>query len=111
MSETVETTVVRVVRPTMAEHRSREVRGWTFAFATIKGVATACAIFPAVNSLTTALVIAAIVAVVGGLLLRWVARRVRWWFEDRADARTAAEWRALHAPVLGTAAEPAAVIG
>src|SRR5687768_8699213 len=105
MAETSQATVVRIVRPTMTEHRNREVRGWTLAFAAVKGVATACALVPAVDSLMTAVVIAALVAVVGGLVLRWVLRRVRWWFEDRADARTAEQWRARHASALLVGAE------
>jgi ABC-type transport system involved in cytochrome bd biosynthesis fused ATPase/permease subunit len=86
---------VRVVAANpIAEHRARETRLITGVIAAVCAVANACAVIPAVDDLVTALVLAALVTVLAVVVLRWVVRRVRWWFEDRADARTAAAWRA-----------------
>lgn len=101
---------VRIVRPdAAAEHRRREVRAITATIAVICTVAMACAVFPAVDNLVTAAVVTLVASMVGGLLLRWVARRVRWWFEDRADERAAARWRADRAAERAAHAEPVGV--
>jgi hypothetical protein len=85
-----------IVRPVVGEHRAAEARRVTLAFSVIKAVALACVIFPAFGVLVDHLAVGAIVAVLVGWALRIGARRVRWWFEDRADAATAAAWRAEH---------------
>lgn len=107
------TSRVPVVRPdSVAEHRCREVRAITAVVLVVNGVAAACAIVPAVNDVVTGLVLAAVAAVVGVLVLRWAVRRLRWCFEDRDDARIAEMWRAEHprtpaAPVAAKRAEAA----
>lgn len=88
---------VRIVTTNpMADHRTREVRVITTAIAAVCALAAGCAIVPAFDSLIDTVTGAAVVALVVGGGLRWIARRVRWWIEDRADARTAAAWRAEH---------------
>ncbi len=104
MAEQVEQ--VQIVRiNAAAEHRRREVHGITVVIAAMGGVAAACAVVPLVDNLVGALVIGAVLAVVARTTVRWVARRVRWWFEDRADARAAAAWRAERAALQTTGAD------
>lgn len=81
----------------MAEHRADEARLITGVLAAVCALAAGCAILPALDNLVTALVLTTIAAVLGAGVVRWVIRRVRWWFEDHADARTAATWQAQHA--------------
>src|SRR5262245_26522271 len=86
----------------VAEHRRREVRAITVVLLVVNMVAAACAIVPAVNDVVTGLVWAAVAAGVAVLVLRWVVRRVQWWFEDRHNARIAVQRRAAHsAPTVG----------
>jgi hypothetical protein len=93
MAEQVEQ--VQIVRINAAvEHRQREIRTITVVIVVVNGVAAAGALVPLVDNLAGALVIGLAVTAALMLMVRWVARRVRWWFEDRADARTAAAWRA-----------------
>ena len=88
---------VRIVRIDAAvEHRRAEVRRIMAVIGAVCGVAAVGAVVPIVDSIAGAVVIVAIVAVVAVAMMRWVARRVRWWFEARADARIAAAWRAEH---------------
>lgn len=104
---------VDVERPdSVAEHRRREVRAITAVVLVVNGVAAACAIVPALNDMVTGLVLAVVAAVTGVLGLRWVLRRLRWWFEDRDDARTADAWRAEHprTPAAVVAAERAEAV-
>ncbi len=89
---------VRIVAANpVAEHRAREARTITAIIAVICAVANACAIVPAVDHFVTAVMAAVAATAITVAVIRWAARRVRWWFEDRADARTAATWRAQHA--------------
>lgn len=101
----------RFVRPdTMADHRRREVRTITGVIAAVKAVAVVGAVVPWVDNLATAVVFGVLALVVVVLVGRWVARRVRWWFEDRHDARIAEQWRADHAaPVAAADADPVGV--
>jgi hypothetical protein len=89
---------VRIVAGNLvAEHRAREVRLITAALTAVCALAAGCAILPALDDLVTAAVVALAVAATAVAVLRWATRRMRWWAEDCADARTAALWRAEHA--------------
>jgi hypothetical protein len=88
---------VRIVAANpIAEHRARETRLITGALTAVCTLAAGCTLVPALDDLVTALIVTVLVAGTGVAVLRRVARRVRWWVEDRADARTAAAWRAQH---------------
>src|SRR4051794_18468851 len=80
----------------IAECRAREARLVAAVLAMVCALAAGCAILPALDNLVTTAVVALAAVAVFVAVLRWVARRVRWWAEDRADARTAATWRAQH---------------
>jgi predicted acyltransferase len=85
---------------TFAAGRAREARRITIALATVCAAGCAAAVVPAVEHAITVgvLVLAglAVAVLLARLTVRWV--RERW--EDRADAVTAARWRATHAPHL-----------
>jgi hypothetical protein len=99
---------VRLVRAdSVAEHRRREVRAITGVLLVVNMVAAACAIVPAVSDAVTGLVLAAVGATAGVLVLRLVVRRLRWWFEDRHDAWIAKQWRAEHPSPSAERAEAA----
>lgn len=82
----------------MTDHQLYEARLITSMFAVICTVACAAAIFPAVErAVTLALLglgVLAVLVVAVPLALRWLRERR----EDRADALTAAAWRAKHTP-------------
>jgi hypothetical protein len=92
-----------------AEHRRREVHSISVGIVVVMSAAAASAIVPVVDSVMSAVVIAVVAAVVVAVVARWVARRVRWWFEDQADARVAAAWRTQHAEASAAAADWAGV--
>lgn len=82
----------------MTSHQLYEARLITTVFAVICTIACAAAIFPAVERAANlgllGLGVLAVLAVAVRLGVRWLRERR----EDRADALTAAAWRAEHAP-------------
>ena len=78
------------------EHRRHEVRVFTLVAVVVCGLAAAGRIVPVIDAVMSGVVSTAVVAVVAVVVLRWVARRVRWHLEDRAAVRAAAAWRAEH---------------
>ena len=71
------------------------------------GLACAGSVVPGLDDVVTAVVLGLAALALLALAARWVARWVRERREDRADAITAARWRAEHAPHLLTAADRA----
>jgi len=84
----------------MTTHQTYEARLITALIAIVCAIGCTAAVVPAVeHTVTLALLILgglALVAVAGRLGCRWLRERR----EDRADALTAAAWRAQHAPHL-----------
>lgn len=81
---------------TFGYQRAREVRTITSFFVAIGAIGCASAVVPAVEQTVTAVFIAIAVFAMAIAAIRYAARRIREHFEDRADARTAAAWRAEH---------------
>jgi hypothetical protein len=85
--------------------RNREATVVTTVVALPCGLACAGSVVPGLDDIVTTIVIGiAAVAVLAGAA-RWWARWLRERREDRADALTAARWRAVHAPHLLTPAD------
>ncbi len=87
-------------RDRIGARRAREARLITTVLAAVCALGFLAAVIPGGEAALTAglLVIAGLVVI--GLAVRYLARWVRERGEDRADALTAARWRALHAPHL-----------
>ncbi len=85
---------------TFATNRAAEARRLTIAAALICGLACLGALVPAVEHALNLAVGGAVGLVLTVLLVRRLARWLRECREDRADALTAARWRAQHAPHL-----------
>lgn len=83
-----------------ATTRAAEARRLTTAAALVCGLALLAALVPAVEYAANLAVGVAAGLVLAELALRRLARRTRERREDRADAVTAARWRAQHAPHL-----------
>ncbi len=81
----------------MTTHRTYEARLITAVIVAVCGIGCAAAIVPVVEHIVTAILLAVggliVLAVVARLSARWLRERR----EDRADALTAAAWRAQHA--------------
>jgi ABC-type transport system involved in cytochrome bd biosynthesis fused ATPase/permease subunit len=109
------TTTTATERNTFQAHRRHEARLITTALTVLGGIGFAAAVVPAVeHTITTSLLVLGVL-VAAAVAVRVLARWVRHRREDRADALTAAAWRARHAPHLLTApaetAGPVAVVG
>jgi hypothetical protein len=86
--------VVPLRAGTMQEQRTAEANLITVLLAAVCGLGCIAGMVPAVDHAIGVLVGAAAGAAIAVVLLRWVARRVRWHLEDREDERIAALWRA-----------------
>ncbi len=83
-----------------ATNRAAEARRLAIAAALICGLACLGALVPAVEHALNLAVGGAVGLVLTVLLVRRLTRWLRECREDRADALTAAHWRAVHAPHL-----------
>jgi hypothetical protein len=91
--------------------RAAQVRRFTVLAALVCGLGCLGALVPAIEHATNLAVGAAVALVLAALAVRLLARRVRERREDRADALTAARWRAQHAPHLLDAHDRAHLAG
>jgi hypothetical protein len=82
--------------------RNREATAITGVLAVLCGLASAGAVIPGLDDIVTTILVGIGALAVLALAARWGARWLRERREDRADARTAARWRAQHAPHLLT---------
>ena len=87
--------------------RTREANTITAALAAPCGLACAGTVIPGLADAVTLVLLASAALAVAVIGLRCTARWVRERAEDRADAHTAAAWRAEHAPHLLTATDRA----
>jgi hypothetical protein len=89
--------------PTMQQNRSREASVVATWFAALCGLGFVSSFIPAVEQAVSSLLwtIAGAVVLTGATW--WIARRVRWYREDREDEQLAATWRAEHAAEATTA--------
>jgi hypothetical protein len=74
--------------------RASEANLITAGVAVVIGVGWVGGQVPGVGDAIGALVVGALLGLVAAVLLRWVARRVRWYREDREDERIVALRRA-----------------
>jgi hypothetical protein len=82
--------------------RNREATLITAVLALPCGLACAGSVLPGLDDLVTTILVGLAAVAVLALAARWGARWLRERREDRADALTAARWRAVHAPHLRT---------
>lgn len=92
-----------------SNRRTREANAITAALAVPCALAAASAVVPAVEHTVTAVLLGVTLLAALVLAARLGARWLRERREDRADAVTAARWRAGHAPHLLDAADHAAL--
>lgn len=99
---TTPTTATRPTGSLFATRRAQEARTVTTAAGLVCGLACLAALVPAVEHAANLAVAAGLVLVALVMVVRLGARWLRERREDRADALTAARWRAAHAPHLLT---------
>jgi hypothetical protein len=87
--------------------RAREANTITAVLAAPCGLACAGTVVPGLDQTVTLVLLGLVALALAAFGLRWMARCVRERAEDRADAHTAAAWRAEHKPHLFIAAEGA----
>ena len=87
-------------RDRIGARRVREARLITTVLAAVCALGFLAAVVPGVEAALTVGLLALAGLVLVGLAVRYGARWVRERREDRADALTAARWRAAHAPHL-----------
>ena len=83
-----------------ATTRAAEARRLTTAAGLLAGLACLAALVPAIEQTVNLVVLGTLGLTLAALALRVILRRVQQRREDRADAMTAARWRAAHAPHL-----------
>lgn len=96
---------------TFTTRRTREANAITAVLTVPCAFAVASAVVPAVEHTVTAVLLGAALLVALALVLRHGTRWLREQREDRADAVTAARWRAEHAPHLLTTADRGTLAG
>ncbi len=97
---TTPTTATRPAGSLFATRRAQEARTITTAAGLVCGLACLASLVPAVERAANIATAAGLVLVALVVAVRLGARRLRERREDRADALTAAHWRAEHAPHL-----------
>lgn len=87
-------------RDRIGARRAAEARLITTVLAAVCTLGFLAAVIPGVEAALTGGLLALAGLVLAGVAVRYLARWVRERGEDRADALTAARWRAVHAPHL-----------
>jgi hypothetical protein len=108
---TTPTTATRSAGSLFATRRAQEARTITTAAGLVCGLACLASVVPAVERAANVATAAGLVLVALVVAVRLGARRLRERREDRADALTAARWRAAHAPHLLTDDDRARLAG
>jgi len=85
---------------TTGTHRAREANALTVVLAIPCVLAVLGSVVPGVDDLVTRALVVLVVVGVLGVTARYIRRWVRERREDRADALTAAAWRAAHSQCL-----------
>lgn len=69
----------------MSPHRSSEFRAIMVSIVAVCALGCASALWRPMEAVVGTVVVGLLVLAPVVAVLRWIARRLRWWFEDRAD--------------------------